>query len=217
MVCWHYCCGCCCNVFLNHRATLLKEKFQPKSEKSLLLRTHCQTSGWSLTEQDPFNNIIRTTVEVSVNCAFSFFLVLSIFLLSRPWQRFWVALRACTPMHTTKLSDCRLCNRPEWREIPSWSWEMRPVYLRYTSPLSSFFCFFLECSKFFSQVIDPWGGSYMMESLTEELVKSARKIIDEVEELGGMAPAVEKGIPKLRIEEAAARKQAAYVLFICFV
>jgi len=61
--------------FLNHRATLLKEKFQPKSEKSLLLRTHCQTSGWSLTEQDPFNNIIRTTVEVSVNATFWFFLV----------------------------------------------------------------------------------------------------------------------------------------------
>jgi len=83
--------------------------------------------------------------------------------------------------------------------------------------ISFFFFFFVVLTLAFSQVIDPWGGSYMMESLTEELVKSARKIIDEVEELGGMAPAVEKGIPKLRIEEAAARKQAAYVLFICFV
>jgi len=149
-------------------ATLLKEKFNPKSEKSLLLRTHCQTSGWSLTEQDPYNNIISTTVEAMA-----------------------AVLGGTQSLHTNAFDEAV--------GLPT----VQSARVARNTQL------ILRDETGIPKVIDPWGGSYMMETLTDDLVKSARKIIDEIEELGGMAPAVEKGVPKLRIEEAAARKQAA--------
>ncbi|KAK6742986.1 hypothetical protein RB195_010326 [Necator americanus] len=127
-------------------ANLIKERFQPKSSKSLMLRTHSQTSGWSLTEQDPYNNIIRTTIEAMAS-----------------------VFGGTQSLHTNS---------------------------------------FDEEESGICRVADPWGGSYMMESLTDEIYEKARKVIDEITELGGMAKAVASGMTKLRIEEAAAKKQA---------
>jgi methylmalonyl-CoA mutase len=148
-------------------ATLIKEKFSPKSEKSLLLRTHCQTSGWSLTEQDPYNNVIRTTVEAMA-----------------------ATLGGTQSLHTNALDEAI--------GLPT---EFSARIARNTQLI-------LQMEAGIPKVADPWGGSYMMESLTNELVQKAKEIIDEVEEMGGMAKAVASGMPKLRIEESAARRQA---------
>jgi methylmalonyl-CoA mutase len=139
-------------------AKLVKD-FNPKNEKSLALRTHCQTSGWSLTEQDPFNNVARTCIEALA-----------------------AAFGGTQSLHTNALDfSARIARNTQ-------------IYLQEETGVTS--------------IIDPYGGSYFIEHLTNELVNEAWKLIEEVEELGGMAKAIETGIPKMRIEEAAAKKQA---------
>ncbi|KAF1331643.1 Methylmalonyl-coa mutase, partial [Globisporangium splendens] len=148
-------------------AKLMKEKFQPKNPKSLLLRTHCQTSGYSLTEQDPFNNIIRTTVEAMA-----------------------AVMGGTQSLHTNALDEAL--------GLPT---EFSARMARNTQLI-------LQEETGIPKVADPWGGSYLMESLTNELVDAAMEVIKEVEELGGMAKAIESGMAKLRIEESATKKQA---------
>ncbi|HLW93183.1 MAG TPA: methylmalonyl-CoA mutase [Roseiarcus sp.] len=145
----------------------LVKGFNPKSEKSLPLRTHCQTSGWSLTAQDPFNNIVRTEIEAM----------------------------AATQGHTQSLHTNAL---DEALALPT------PFSARIARNTQ----LFLQHESGTTRIIDPWGGSYYVERLTADLAKRAKAHIDEVEALGGMAKAIEKGVPKLRIEEAAARAQA---------
>jgi methylmalonyl-CoA mutase len=141
--------------------------FNPKSEKSLPLRTHCQTSGWSLTAQDPFNNVVRTEIEAM----------------------------AATQGHTQSLHTNAL---DEALALPT----------AFSARIARNTQLFLQQESGTTRIIDPWGGSYFVERLTAELAKRARGHIDEVEALGGMAKAIEKGVPKMRIEEAAARAQA---------
>ena len=148
-------------------AKLVKKHFDPKNAKSLLLRTHCQTSGWSLTEQDPYNNVIRTTIEAMA-----------------------ATLGGTQSLHTNAMDEAI--------GLPT---EFSARIARNTQLI-------LQEEAYIPKVADPWGGSYMMESLTNELYEEAEKIIDEVEGLGGMAKAVESGMPKLRIEESAAKRQA---------
>ncbi|MBO6510098.1 MAG: methylmalonyl-CoA mutase, partial [Roseibium sp.] len=148
-------------------ATLMEENFQPKNPKSLSLRTHSQTSGWSLTAQDVFNNVIRTCVEAM----------------------------AATQGHTQSLHTNAL---DEALALPT---DFSARIARNTQ-------LFLQQESGTTKVIDPWGGSYYVEKLTADLADKAMAHIREVEELGGMAKAIEKGIPKLRIEEAAAKTQA---------
>ena len=147
-------------------AKLLKQ-FNPKDEKSLTLRTHCQTSGWSLTEQDPFNNVARTTIEAAA-----------------------AAFGGTQSLHTNALDEAIA--------LPT---DFSARIARNTQ-------LYLQEETKITKTVDPWAGSYYVESLTNELAESALKLIEEVEELGGMTKAIEAGIPKLRIEEAAARKQA---------
>ena len=147
-------------------ANLVKQ-FDPKSEKSLPLRTHSQTSGWSLTAQDVFNNVIRTQIEAM----------------------------AATQGHTQSLHTNAL---DEALALPT---DFSARIARNTQ-------LFLQQESGTTRVIDPWGGSFYVERLTADLAKRAQAHIDEVEKLGGMAKAIEAGIPKLRIEEAAARTQA---------
>ncbi|WP_243388959.1 methylmalonyl-CoA mutase [Flavobacterium aurantiibacter] len=147
-------------------ANLLKP-FEPKDEKSLALRTHCQTSGWSLTEQDPFNNVARTTVEAAA-----------------------AAFGGTQSLHTNALDEAIA--------LPT---DFSARIARNTQ-------LFLQEETNITQTVDPWGGSYYVEQLTAELVEKASALIEEVESLGGMTKAIEAGIPKMRIEEAAARKQA---------
>jgi len=148
-------------------ATLMKENFAPKNPKSLSLRTHSQTSGWSLTAQDVFNNVIRTCVEAM----------------------------AATQGHTQSLHTNAL---DEALALPT---DFSARIARNTQ-------LFLQQESGTTKVIDPWGGSFYVEKLTADLAAKAMAHIREVEELGGMAKAIEKGIPKLRIEEAAAKTQA---------
>ncbi|KAI9220235.1 mitochondrial methylmalonyl-CoA mutase [Blastocladiella britannica] len=148
-------------------ALLIKEKFEPKNNKSLLLRTHCQTSGWSLTEQDPYNNVIRTTVEAMA-----------------------ATLGGTQSLHTNALDEAV--------GLPT---EFSARIARNTQLI-------LQEEAMIPKVADPWGGSYMMESMTNALCESAMEIITEIESLGGMAKAVDTGMPKLRIEESAAKRQA---------
>ncbi|KAG7394874.1 hypothetical protein PHYBOEH_004527 [Phytophthora boehmeriae] len=148
-------------------AILMKEKFEPKNVKSLLLRTHCQTSGYSLTEQDPFNNIMRTTVEAMA-----------------------AVMGGTQSLHTNALDEAL--------GLPT---EFSARLARNTQLV-------LQEETGIPRVADPWGGSYLMESLTEELFEAAMVVIREVEELGGMAKAIESGMAKLRIEESATKKQA---------
>ena len=148
-------------------ATLMKDHFDPQNAKSLSLRTHSQTSGWSLTAQDVFNNVIRTCIEAM----------------------------AATQGHTQSLHTNAL---DEAIALPT---DFAARIARNTQ-------LFLQQESNTTRVIDPWGGSYYVERLTAELAKRALTHIAEVEELGGMAKAIEAGIPKLRIEEAAARTQA---------
>ncbi len=147
-------------------AKLMKE-FNPKDEKSLALRTHCQTSGWSLTEQDPFNNVARTTIEAAA-----------------------AAFGGTQSLHTNALDEAIALPTDFSARIA----RNTQIYL-------------LEETKI-CKTVDPWAGSYYVESLTAEITQKAWALIQEVEELGGMTKAIEAGIPKLRIEEAAARKQA---------
>ena len=147
-------------------AKLLRQ-FQPKDEKSLVLRTHCQTSGWSLTEQDPFNNVARTTIEAMA-----------------------AAFGGTQSLHTNALDEAIA--------LPT---DFSARIARNTQ-------IFIQEETKITKTVDPWAGSYYVETLTKEIADSAWKLIEEVEELGGMTKAIEEGIPKLRIEEAAARKQA---------
>ncbi len=145
----------------------LMQQFKPKNPKSLALRTHCQTSGWSLTEQDPFNNITRTCVEALA-----------------------AALGGTQSLHTNALDEAIA--------LPT---DFSARIARNTQ-------LYLQEETNITKVVDPWGGSYYVESLTHELAHKAWALVEEVEELGGMAKAIETGLPKMRIEEAAARKQA---------
>ena len=147
-------------------AKLLKQ-FDPKDEKSLALRTHCQTSGWSLTEQDPFNNVARTTIEAAA-----------------------AAFGGTQSLHTNALDEAIA--------LPT---DFSARIARNTQ-------LFLQEETKITKTVDPWAGSYYVERLTAEITEKAWALIEEVEELGGMTKAIEAGIPKLRIEEAAARKQA---------
>ena len=147
-------------------AKLLKQ-FNPKEEKSLALRTHCQTSGWSLTEQDPFNNVTRTCIEAAA-----------------------AVFGGTQSLHTNALDEAIA--------LPT---DFSARIARNTQ-------LFLQDETKITKTVDPWAGSYYVESLTAEITQKAWELIEEVEALGGMTKAIESGIPKLRIEEAAARKQA---------
>lgn len=147
-------------------AKLLKQ-FNPQDEKSLALRTHCQTSGWSLTEQDPFNNVARTCIEAAA-----------------------AAFGGTQSLHTNALDEAIA--------LPT---DFSARIARNTQ-------IFLQEETKICKTVDPWAGSYYVESLTNEIAQKAWTLIEEVESLGGMTKAIESGIPKLRIEEAAARKQA---------
>ncbi|WP_163514443.1 methylmalonyl-CoA mutase [Gelidibacter japonicus] len=143
------------------------KQFNPKNEKSLSLRTHSQTSGWSLTEQDPFNNVARTTIEAAA-----------------------AAYGGTQSLHTNALDEAIA--------LPT---DFSARIARNTQ-------LFLQKETNITKTVDPWAGSYYVEKLTHDIAQKAWTLIEEVEELGGMTKAIEAGIPKLRIEEAAARKQA---------
>ncbi len=143
------------------------KQFEPKSNKSLALRTHSQTSGWSLTEQDPFNNVARTCIEAM-----------------------GAALGHTQSLHTNALDEAIALPTDFSARIA----RNTQIYIQEETDIT--------------REVDPWAGSYYVESLTQELAHKAWALIEEVEKLGGMAKAIETGIPKMRIEEAAARKQA---------
>ena len=143
------------------------EEFGPANPKSGMLRTHCQTSGWSLTEQDPDNNLVRTTLEALA-----------------------AVFGGTQSLHTNALDEAIA--------LPS---DFAARIARNTQLI-------LQEETGIGQVVDPWGGSYMMENLTHDMATKARELMAEIDDLGGMAKAIESGIPKLRIEEAAAKKQA---------
>ena len=145
----------------------LVKQFNPKNQKSLALRTHCQTSGWSLTEQDPFNNVARTCIEASA-----------------------AAFGGTQSLHTNALDEAIA--------LPT---DFSARIARNTQ-------IYLQEETNITKTVDPWAGSYYVEKLTHDIAQKAWQLIEEVEELGGMTKAIEAGIPKLRIEEAAARKQA---------
>jgi len=145
----------------------LVKQFNPKNPKSLALRTHCQTSGWSLTEQDPFNNVARTTIEAAA-----------------------AAFGGTQSLHTNALDEAIA--------LPT---DFSARIARNTQ-------IFLQEETKITKTVDPWAGSYYVEKLTHDIAHKAWQLIEEVEELGGMTKAIEAGIPKIRIEEAAARKQA---------
>lgn len=143
------------------------KQFNPKNPKSLALRTHCQTSGWSLTEQDPFNNVARTTIEAMA-----------------------AAFGGTQSLHTNALDEAIALPTDFSARIA----RNTQIYLQEETQIT--------------KTVDPWAGSYHVEKRTEEIANKAWQLIREVEDLGGMTKAIEKGIPKLRIEEAAAQKQA---------
>lgn len=145
----------------------MMKTFEPKNSKSLALRTHSQTSGWSLTEQDPFNNVTRTLIEANA-----------------------AAMGHTQSLHTNALDEAIA--------LPT---DFSARIARNTQ-------LFLQEETMMTKTIDPWGGSYYVESLTNELVEKAWELIEEIEELGGMAKAIETGVPKMKIEEAAAKRQA---------
>ncbi len=150
--------------FLWHR---LMQQFNPKKPQSSMLRTHVQTSGWSLTEQDPYNNVIRTTIEAMS-----------------------AVLGGTQSLHTNSFDEA-VC-------LPT---ELSARIARNTQII-------IQEESQICRVADPLGGSYYVEWLTNQIVEGAQKIIDEIEEIGGMAKAIESGMPKMRIEESAARRQA---------
>jgi methylmalonyl-CoA mutase len=143
------------------------ERFEPKNPRSTMLRTHCQTSGWSLTQQDPYNNVVRTTIEAMA-----------------------AVFGGTQSLHTNALDEAVA--------LPT---DFSARIARNTQLI-------LQEEAHLTHVVDPWGGSYMMEKLTADMVEAAREIIDEIEQAGGMTKAIEEGVPQRRIEEAAARKQA---------
>lgn len=143
-------------------------EFSPKNPKSSVLRTHSQTSGWSLTEQDPYNNIVRTTIKAMA-----------------------AVFGGTQSLHTNAFDEAL--------GLPT----------EFSSRIARNTQLILQEEAGLTQVIDPWGGSYMLESLTRDLADAAWVIFQEIEQQGGMVKAVESGLPKMRIEEAAARKQAA--------
>ncbi len=145
----------------------LMKQFDPNNRKSLMLRTHCQTSGWSLTEQDPFNNVSRTCIEALA-----------------------AALGHTQSLHTNALDEAIA--------LPT----------DYSARIARNTQLYLQEETGITRAIDPWAGSWYVETLTDRLARRAWKHIEEVEQLGGMANAIEEGLPKMRIEEAAARKQA---------
>jgi len=147
-------------------AKIIKQ-FNPENSKSMTLRTHCQTSGWSLTEQDPFNNVARTCIEALA-----------------------ATLGGTQSLHTNSLDEAVA--------LPT----------DFSAKIARDTQIYLQKETNITKVVDPWGGSYYVEKLTKELVDRAWALIQEVESLGGMTKAIENGLPKLRIEEAAARKQA---------
>ena len=142
-------------------------EFNPSNPKSSMLRTHSQTSGWSLTEQDPYNNVVRTTIEAMA-----------------------AVFGGTQSLHTNALDEAIA--------LPS---EFAARIARNTQLI-------IQEETGITNVVDPWGGSYMMESLTQDIADKAWELIEEIEAAGGMAKAIETGMPKLKIEEAAARKQA---------
>lgn len=143
------------------------KQFDPLKEKSMALRTHCQTSGWSLTEQDPFNNVARTAIEALA-----------------------AAMGHTQSLHTNALDEAIA--------LPT---DFSARIARNTQII-------LQTETDICRTVDPWGGSYYVEYLTEQIAEKAWTLIEEVESLGGMAKAIETGVPKMRIEEAAAKKQA---------
>ena len=143
------------------------QQFNPKNQKSLALRTHCQTSGWSLTAQDPFNNVARTTIEAMA-----------------------AVFGGTQSLHTNALDEAIALPTDFSARIA----RNTQIYIQEETKIT--------------KTVDPWGGSYYVEQLTEEIARNAWKLIEEVEDLGGMTKAIEQGIPKMRIEEAAAKKQA---------
>lgn len=144
----------------------LMQQFAPQNAKSLMLRTHCQTSGWSLTEQQPFNNVARTCIEALA-----------------------AALGGTQSLHTNSLDEAIA--------LPT---DFSARIARNTQ-------IYLQQETHICKTVDPWGGSNIVEALTEKIIEDAWQLIEEVEQLGGMQKAIETGIPKLRIEEAAAKKQ----------
>ena len=143
------------------------KSFDPKNPKSMALRTHCQTSGWSLTAQDPFNNVTRTTVEAMA-----------------------AVLGGTQSLHTNALDEAIA--------LPT----------DYSAKIARDTQLYLQEETSITKIVDPWGGSYYLEYLTDQLARKAWSTIVEIEEMGGMAKAIETGMPKLKIEEAAVRKQA---------
>jgi len=148
-------------------ADLIKKHFSPKKEKCLLLRTHSQTSGWSLTEQDPYNNIIRTTIEAMAS-----------------------VFGGTQSLHTNSFDEAL--------GLPT----IKSARIARNTQI------ILQEESGIPHVADPWGGSYLMESLTDDVYKAAMEVIEETERMGGMAEAVATGWPKLKIEESAAKRQA---------
>ncbi|HYX32722.1 MAG TPA: methylmalonyl-CoA mutase [Oligoflexus sp.] len=145
----------------------LMQQFEPKDPRSSMLRTHCQTSGYSLTEQDPYNNIIRTTIEAMAS-----------------------VFGGTQSLHTNSFDEAV--------SLPS----------NFSARLARNTQLIIQEETDICHVVDPFGGSYFMESLTQNLMNEAERILREVEEAGGMVKAIQQGLPKLKIEEAAARKQA---------
>jgi methylmalonyl-CoA mutase len=145
----------------------LVRQFDPKNEKSLILRTHCQTSGWSLTEQDPFNNVARTTIEAAA-----------------------AVFGGTQSLHTNALDEAIA--------LPT---DFSAQIARNTQ-------LYLQQETNITKTVDPWSGSYYLESLTHDIAQKAWVLIEEIEAMGGMTEANNAGIPKIRIEQAAARKQA---------
>lgn len=145
----------------------LMKQFDPENPKSMALRTHCQTSGWSLTEQDPFNNVARTCIEAKA-----------------------AVMGGTQSLHTNALDEAIA--------LPT----------DFSAKIARDTQIYLQKEAGLTEVVDPWGGSYYVEALTYELAQKAWDLIAEIEELGGMSKAIEAGVPKMRIEESAARKQA---------
>ncbi|MCB9024849.1 MAG: methylmalonyl-CoA mutase [Bdellovibrionaceae bacterium] len=143
------------------------EKYSPQNIKSKMLRTHCQTSGWSLTEQDPYNNVIRTTLE-AMSAVFG----------------------GTQSLHTNSFDEAVA--------LPT----------EFSSRIARNTQIIIQEESSITKVIDPWGGSYFMESLTQNVIDKSWEIIEEIDQMGGMAKAIEQGYPKMKIEEAAAKKQA---------
>lgn len=142
-------------------------EFEPKNEKSLMLRTHSQTSGWSLTEQDPYNNVVRTTIEAMAS-----------------------VFGGTQSLHTNALDEAIA--------LPT----------EFSSRIARNTQLIIQEEAGITKVVDPWAGSYMMENLTQEIADKAWALIEEVDAAGGMAKAIETGMPKMKIEESAAKKQA---------